>query len=163
MISGGIRGIYLFMPWYAYILYGIFTLTCLFLIGVVLLQPGRSDAAAAFGGGSQTAFGPRGAQKPLARATFVAASLFMIVAFLLQLPGVATQRSVASGIEDVPVQNPPAKPAAPAATPAPAGDAKPAEPAKDAAQPADTKKEEPKKPEDAKPAASSDKKADQKK
>ncbi len=151
------------MPWYAYILYGIFILTCLFLIGVVLLQPGRSDAAAAFGGGSQTAFGPRGAQKPLARATFIAAALFMVVAFLLQLPGVATQRSVASGIEDIPVQTPAPQPA-PQSAPvvAPAGDAKPAEPAKDAAKSTDAKKEEPKK-EDAKPAASGDKKAEEKK
>ena len=44
----------------------IFVLVCLFLILVVLLQSGKGgDVAAAFGGsGSQTAFGPRGAQKP---------------------------------------------------------------------------------------------------
>ncbi|HNJ44049.1 MAG TPA: preprotein translocase subunit SecG, partial [Acidobacteriota bacterium] len=58
------------MQWYVYILYAIFFLACMILIGVVLLQPGKSDAAAVFGGGSQTAFGARGAQKPLERITF---------------------------------------------------------------------------------------------
>ena len=47
----------------------IFVLVCLFLILVILLQSGKGgDVAAAFGGsGSQTAFGPRGAQKLRAR------------------------------------------------------------------------------------------------
>ena len=40
----------------------LFVLVCVFLIGVVLLQQGKSaDLASAFGGqGTQTAFGPRG-------------------------------------------------------------------------------------------------------
>ncbi len=89
------------MPWYAYALYALFALVCLLLIGVVLLQPGKGDIAL-FGGGSQTAFGPRGAQKPLERVTFVLGGLFMALAFTFSIPGVLLPRSVASGIKDTP-------------------------------------------------------------
>jgi preprotein translocase subunit SecG len=55
-------------------------LVCLFLIGVVLLQQGRSaDLAGAFGGqGSQTAFGPRAAANVLTRLTTWSAIIFML-------------------------------------------------------------------------------------
>ena len=51
-----------------------------FLIGVVLLQQGRSaDLAGAFGGqGSQTAFGPRAAANVLTRLTTWSAVIFML-------------------------------------------------------------------------------------
>ena len=64
-----------------YILYTIYVLACVFLILVILLQSGKGgDVTAAFGGaGSQTAFGPRGAQKPLEKATIVAAVLFLLL------------------------------------------------------------------------------------
>ena len=57
----------------------------LFLIGVVLLQQGRSaDLAGAFGGqGSQTAFGPRGAANVLTRLTTWSAIIFMITSIAL--------------------------------------------------------------------------------
>ncbi|MBB5062204.1 preprotein translocase subunit SecG [Granulicella mallensis] len=53
---------------------------CLFLIGVVLVQQGKSaDLAGAFGGqGSQTAFGPRGAANLLTRLTTWSAIIFML-------------------------------------------------------------------------------------
>ncbi len=89
------------MPWYAYALYALFVIVCLLLIGVVLLQPGKGDIAL-FGGGSQTAFGPRGAQKPLERVTFALAGVFMALAFLFSVPGILSPRSVASGIKDEP-------------------------------------------------------------
>ena len=71
----------------------IHVIVCLFLIGVVLLQSGKSaDIAAAFGGmGSQTAFGPRGAATVLTRATTWAAIIFMITSFTLAI--VASRRS----------------------------------------------------------------------
>jgi len=52
----------------------------LFLIGVVLLQQGKSaDLAGAFGGqGSQTAFGPRGAANLLTKLTTYSAICFML-------------------------------------------------------------------------------------
>jgi preprotein translocase subunit SecG len=60
---------------------------CLFLIGVVLLQQGKGqDLASAFGGGgSQTAFGPRGSATVLSRATTILAGLFMVTSLTLSV------------------------------------------------------------------------------
>ena len=60
-------------------------IVCLFLIGVVLLQQGRSaDLAGAFGGqGSQTAFGPRAAANVLTRLTTWSAVIFMCTSICL--------------------------------------------------------------------------------
>jgi preprotein translocase subunit SecG len=59
----------------------------LFLIGVVLLQQGRSaDLAGAFGGqGSQTAFGPRAAANVLTRLTTWSAIIFMCTSLSLTI------------------------------------------------------------------------------
>jgi preprotein translocase subunit SecG len=59
----------------------------LFLIGVVLLQQGRSaDLAGAFGGqGSQTAFGPRAAANVLTRLTTWSAIIFMCTSITLTI------------------------------------------------------------------------------
>ena len=75
---------------------------CVFLIGVVLLQQGKSaDLAGAFGGqGSQTAFGPRGAANLLTRLTTWSAVLFMITSISLTiLMSRTSDRSVLSGIK----------------------------------------------------------------
>jgi preprotein translocase subunit SecG len=75
---------------------------CLFLIGVVLLQQGKSaDLAGAFGGqGSQTAFGPRGAANLLTRLTTWSAVLFMLTSISLTiLMSRTSDRSVLSGIK----------------------------------------------------------------
>jgi preprotein translocase subunit SecG len=78
------------------ILKGIFVLNCIFLILCVLVQSGKGgDVASAFGGaGAQSAFGPRGASKPLEKATVIAAMLFMFLALLFSLPGFNGQNSV---------------------------------------------------------------------
>ncbi len=62
-------------------------LVSLFLIGVVLLQQGRSaDLAGAFGGqGSQTAFGPRAAANVLTRLTTWSAIIFMLTSLSLTI------------------------------------------------------------------------------
>lgn len=114
-----------------YVLKGIFILTCIFLVLVILLQSGKGgDVASAFGGaGSQTAFGPRGAQKPLEKATIIAAVLFMVLALLFSLPGFNGQSSVVS--DDAPVSQP-----TPAPTAAPSPAASVAPPATPAATPA---------------------------
>ena len=70
--------------------YAILTLhivACLFLIGVVLLQQGKGqDLASAFGGGgTQTAFGPRGSANVLSRATTILAGLFMVTSLGLSM------------------------------------------------------------------------------
>jgi preprotein translocase subunit SecG len=64
-----------------YLLVVIHIIVCLFLIGVVLLQQGKSaDLAGAFGGqGSQTAFGPRGAANLLTKLTTWGAIIAPIV------------------------------------------------------------------------------------
>lgn len=112
------------MPWYSYILLGIYVICCAILVAVVLLQSGKGDIASAFGGGgSQTAFGPRSAASTLSRVTMIAASLFMILSFVFTIPGVMTSGSVAYGIKDNPATTPTPSPApgSPApASPAPA-------------------------------------------
>jgi len=76
---------------------------CLFLIGVVLLQQGKSaDISSAFGGqGSQTAFGPRGAANLLTRLTSWSAVIFMLTSISLTIllsRGNVASRSVLSNI-----------------------------------------------------------------
>ena len=68
-----------------YILIVLHVIIAFFLIGVVLLQTGKSaDLAGAFGGqGSQTAFGPRGAANLLTKMTTYAAVLFMLTSISL--------------------------------------------------------------------------------
>ncbi len=77
-------------------------IVCLFLVGVVLLQQGKSaDLAGAFGGqGSQTAFGPRGAANLLTKMTTYAAIVFMItsIALTVFLSRANNNRSVLSGV-----------------------------------------------------------------
>jgi preprotein translocase subunit SecG len=60
---------------------------CLFLVTIVLLQPGKGgDVGAAFGGGSSSSlFGPRGPAGLLQRATTVVAVLFMGTSVTLAL------------------------------------------------------------------------------
>jgi preprotein translocase subunit SecG len=67
----------------------------LFLIGVVLLQQGRSaDLAGAFGGqGSQTAFGPRAAANVLTRLTTWSAIIFMVTSLSLTVLFVRSGKS----------------------------------------------------------------------
>jgi preprotein translocase subunit SecG len=105
-----------------FILKGIFVLTCIFLILCVLLQSGKGgDVAAAFGGaGAQSAFGPRGAAKPLEKATVIAAIVFMFLALLFSLPGFNGQNSVVQegAAATVPTPGPAGSPvASPAASP----------------------------------------------
>jgi preprotein translocase subunit SecG len=68
-----------------YLIVVLHIIVSLFLIGVVLLQQGRSaDLAGAFGGqGSQTAFGPRAAANVLTRLTTWSAVIFMITSMSL--------------------------------------------------------------------------------
>src|SRR5258705_9955599 len=89
-------------------------IACLFLIGVVLLQQGKGqDLASAFGGGgTQTAFGPRGSANVLSRATTILAGLFMVTSL-----GLSMVRPKGSSIlSRVPT---PAASAAPSSAPSP--------------------------------------------
>jgi len=111
---------------------------CIFMIFVILLQPGKdAGMGAALGGGAATsAFGGRGAVTFLSKLTAACAGLFFLTSLGLSFVGV--RGSVTSGLTAkpvAPVSAPASGSAAPAggtAAPAPATDAEPA-PAKDAA------------------------------
>ena len=86
----------------------------LFLVGVVLLQQGKSaDLSGAFGGqGSQTAFGPRGAANLLTKLTTYSAIIFMLssIGLTILLSRSSADRSVLSGVKTTPAtQTTPAK------------------------------------------------------
>ncbi len=118
------------MAFLFYLIVFVHVVACLFLIAVVLLQQGKGqDLASAFGGGgTQTAFGPRGSATVLSRATTILAGVFMITSLTLsllrptragileQVPGVAATPTPAASAR--PMTAPP--PEAPAGTPAPA-------------------------------------------
>jgi preprotein translocase subunit SecG len=93
----------------------IHVIVCFFLIGVVLLQQGKSaDLAGTFGGqGSQTAFGPRAAANLLTKMTSWAAALFMITSLsltILYLRSSGSSSSVFSGMKGSAPVSAPAKP-----------------------------------------------------
>jgi len=95
------------------------------LVGMVLLQKGKgADIGAAFGGASQTVFGPRGAQSFLAKLTTGAAILFMFTSLGLALT-TAKKSSIMESVPPAQTQSSPAPLAppvqqAPAPAPAPA-------------------------------------------
>ncbi|HXR40081.1 MAG TPA: preprotein translocase subunit SecG [Terracidiphilus sp.] len=93
-----------------YVVVVVHVLVCLFLIGVVLLQQGRSaDLAGAFGGqGSQTAFGPRAAANVLTRLTTWSAIIFMVTSISLTVLYVRSSgsRSVLQDVKPAPVSAP---------------------------------------------------------
>ena len=78
-----------------YILYILFFISCVLLIGSVLLQPGKTDAGALFTSNiSSTAFQPLGAQTVLSKITIGAATVFMLSALLLAMPALTGNISV---------------------------------------------------------------------
>lgn len=84
-----------------YILYALFFLSCLVLIGSVLLQPGKTDAGALFTSNvSSTAFAPRGTASVLAKFTIGAAIVFMLSALMISMPALSGNVSVLSGNQE---------------------------------------------------------------
>ena len=96
----------------------LYVIVCLFLIAVVLLQTGkRADLAGAFGGGgSQTAFGTRGAATFLSRMTTVFAVLFMLLSLGLSISSSGGGRGSGSVLDKMPSGS--SAPAAPTNVPA---------------------------------------------
>jgi preprotein translocase subunit SecG len=89
------------------------------LIFMVLLQKGKgADIGAAFGGASQTIFGPRGAQSFMAKITTGAAVIFMVTSLTLAISS-AKKSSVMQGVQPTEQSMPgAAAPLVPAPTPA---------------------------------------------
>ena len=98
-----------------YLIIVLHIIACLFLIGVVLLQQGKSqDLASAFGGGgTQTAFGPRGSANLLSRATTILAGVFMVTSLSLSV----LRPRAASVLDQIPAVTATPSPGAPAASP----------------------------------------------
>jgi len=99
-------------------------IVAVFLILVVLLQTGkRADLAGAFGGGgSQTAFGARGAATLLSRLTAWSAGIFMATSLTLALMS-SSSSGGGSVLDSLPASVPVSAPAPatpPPATPTPA-------------------------------------------
>jgi len=109
---------------------------CLMMVAIILLQQGKgADIGAAFGGGSNTLFGARGATSFLAKVTITCATIFMVTSISLAVA--AKNRAASSVLDDVPVESSDffSNEMAPAAIPdvpvkAPAADAAPADSAK---------------------------------
>src|SRR3954447_10574386 len=80
-----------------YVLYFLFFLSCIVLVGAVLLQPGKTDAGALFTSNiSSSAFAPRGTATVLSKVTIAAAVVFMLSALLLAMPALNGNVSVLS-------------------------------------------------------------------
>jgi len=86
-----------------------------FLVLVVLLQTGkRADLAGAFGGGgSQTAFGARGAATVLSKLTTTFAVIFMVTSLSLAMLSSGRQKSSGSVLEGIPAPEEQTAPAVP--------------------------------------------------
>jgi protein translocase SecG subunit len=146
-----------------YLLMALYIIACLVLILFVLLQPGKSDAAAVFGGGANSsAFGPRGTQTVMAKVTIGAAIAFFLIAFIFaEIPGLSEEKSVGGELGPASETAPAPQPVTPSPAPEqaqPAGEAPAAAPpaateTKPAAQPAaPAQKQEAARPAEKKPA-----------
>ena len=96
---------------------------CAFLVFVILLQPGKSDAGIGFGSSSQSIFGSRGAGNFLTKVTSFCALTFLVTSFILTRARMKEYTS--SVIDESTAASAPAAPAptatpveSPAATPA---------------------------------------------
>jgi preprotein translocase subunit SecG len=88
-----------------YVLYAIFFLSCIALVGSVLLQPGKTDAGALFTSNiSSSAFAPRGTTTVLSKITITAAVVFMLSALLLAMPALNGNVSVLSSNPEAPAE-----------------------------------------------------------
>ena len=118
-------GVYGSRPMFGVII-ALHVLVSLFLIFVILLQPGRADGMAAFGGGgsASSVFGGRGSVTFLAKVTEVCAAIFMITSLTLAYRSshsdsvLRTRRNIAA--QEAAQKQSPAKPPLPTGQTAPA-------------------------------------------
>lgn len=99
------------------IIIAVHVIVCLLLILIVLLQVGKgSEMGAAFGGSSQTIFGPTGPRSLLEKLTAGAAIIFMVTS--LSLAYIAAKKPQASVFSGAPGTAPAGQPQAPEGAPA---------------------------------------------
>ena len=90
-----------------YVLYILFFVSCIVLVGAVLLQPGKTDAGALFTSNvNSNAFGPRGTATVLSKITIAAAVTFMLTALLISLPAFNGGVSVLNSAAETPAEAP---------------------------------------------------------
>ena len=92
-----------------YVLYTLFFVSCIVLVGAVLLQPGKTDAGALFTSNvNSNAFGPRGTATVLSKITIAAAVTFMLTALMISLPafngGVSVLNNATETTSDAPAE-----------------------------------------------------------
>ncbi len=105
------------------LLWFIYIMICLMLIGIVLLQPGEGgNVASALGASSsQTAFGARGSMSMLQKVTAGLAIAFMVLSIALSFfmsakkTSILEKRAPAAPVKSAPVPAPAPVPAAPPA------------------------------------------------
>jgi len=109
------------------VIIGVHVFVSLFLIFVILLQPGRADGMAAFGGGggASSVFGGRGSVTFLAKVTEVCAAIFMITSLTLAYRSSHTD-SVLRSRRNIAAQEAAQKQQGPAKPPLPTGQTAPA-------------------------------------
>ncbi len=85
-----------------FLLYTIHVIVCIFLILVILLQQGSGADLSVFGGGgTQTAFGARGATQVIHKLTVWGFVGFIVLTFgIAMLQGSKNSSSVMSGVDD---------------------------------------------------------------
>ena len=78
---------------------------CIFLVAVILIQPGKGDAGIGFGSSSQSIFGSKGAGNFLTKTTTVCAVVFLTTSFFLTRSRIQEyNKSVISGDVDTPTE-----------------------------------------------------------
>jgi preprotein translocase subunit SecG len=101
------------------------TVFAVFLVLVILLQPGKGDAGIGFGSSSQSIFGSAGAGNFLTKTTAVCAALFLFTSFWLTRDRIKSQK----GMDIDKFGSESSAPVDPGAKPADAGAPKAADPA----------------------------------
>ncbi len=111
-----------------YLIVVVHVIACVFLIAVVLLQQGKGqDLASAFGGGgTQTAFGPRGSATVLSRATTILAGVFVVTSLSLSIVRPRAGGVLDQVVEPAAAASPSPKAALPTPAAAPTAAASPA-------------------------------------
>ena len=95
---------------------------CVFLVCVILLQPGKSDGGGiGFGSSSQSIFGSKGAGNFLTKTTSVVAIMYLLTSFVLTRSRIKeyTSSVIKADAATAPVKPAPGATPVPGATPAP--------------------------------------------